>query len=87
PTQTPTPTPSPTSTPVSQPNTIGYTIDLPRDREQVELVVTVDGQEQFHQTVQTATLVKVVNLTGSGVQMVNVYFDGELFSSQNHNFG
>lgn len=87
PTPTPDPTPTPTPTPESKPNTIGYTIDLPRDREQVVLVVTVDGQEQFRQTVQTATLVKVVNLTGSGNQMVNVYFDGELFSSQNYNFG
>ncbi len=84
---TPTATQQPSQTPSGQPNTIGYSIDLPRDRETVELVVTVDGQEQFRETVQTATLVKVVNLTGSGNLLVNVYFDGEIFSSQYKNFG
>ena len=83
PTSTPTPeaTPTPTQTPgggtVTE-NTISVQVDLPRDgRETVEVVVTVNGQEQYRERHDTQMQMVVVPLKGSGTQNVTVYIDGQ----------
>lgn len=59
---------------------------LPQDKETVEVVVTVDGQEQYRKTLPTAQQLVVVTLRGIGVQTINVYFDGELVRTDPYNF-
>ena len=51
------------------------------------VVVTVDGQEQYRDTLPTVQQLVVVTLKGSGEQMVSVYLDGELSSTKAYNFG
>ena len=77
----------PVQTPASQLKTINYTVNLPQDRETVEVVVTVDGQEQYRNTLPAVQQLVVIQLKGSGEQTVNVYFDGELSSTRSYNFG
>lgn len=90
PTQTPPtaePSESPTQTPETELKSISYTVDtLPQDKETVEVVVTVDGQEQYRKTLPTAQQLVVVTLRGIGVQTINVYFDGELVRTDPYNF-
>ena len=86
---TATPSPSPTTEPTPSPtptqgggstteNTVSVQVDLPRDgRESVEVLVTVDGKEQYRQRHDTQMLMVVVPLTGSGTQNVTVYIDGQ----------
>ena len=81
------PTDQPTQTPSGQLNSINYTINLPREGDTVSVVVTVDGQEQYNETLPTVQQIVVVNLKGSGEQMVNVYFNGQLSISETKNFG
>ena len=52
-------------------------MDLPRDgRTQVEVVVTVDGVEQYREVVDTQMQLVTVPVQGSGIQTVTVYIDG-----------
>ena len=54
------------------------TVLLPQDgRESVSVWVTVDGEEQFNQSVSCSQSSISVSLTGYGVQHVEVYIDGE----------
>ena len=64
-----------------------YTVNLPRDRDSVEVVVTVDGQEQYRKTLDTVQQLVTVPLKGSGTQTVSVYFDGQLSLSEPKDFG
>ena len=60
----------------SQSRTI--TVLLPQDgRESVSVWVTVDGEEQFNQSVSCSQSSISVSLIGYGVQHVEVYIDGE----------
>ena len=81
------PTDQPTESPSSQLKTISYTVNLPRDRDSVEVVVTVDGQEQYRKTLDTVQQLVTVPLKGSGTQTVSVYFDGQLSLSEPKDFG
>ena len=91
PSQSPDPSQSPAGQPSQSPsgqlNTISYTVNLPQDREKVLVVVTVDGQEQYRETLGTVQQLVVINLKGSGERTVSVYFDGELSSTRSYNFG
>ena len=54
------------------------TVLLPQDgRESVSVWVTVDGEEQFNQSVSCSQSSVSVSLIGYGVQHVEVYIDGE----------
>ena len=54
------------------------TVLLPQDgRESVSVWVTVDGEEQFNQSVSCSQSSISVSLIGYGVQHVEVYIDGE----------
>ena len=79
--------PSPPPTPSTQPEptpgggtelvTSSVRVDLPRDgRTQVEVVVTVDGVEQYREVVDTQMQLVTVPVRGSGIQTVTVYIDG-----------
>ena len=79
--------PSPPPTPSAQPEptpgggtelvTSSVRVDLPRDgRTQVEVVVTVDGVEQYREVVDTQMQLVTVPVQGSGIQTVTVYIDG-----------
>ena len=60
----------------SQSRTIS--VMLPQDgRESVDVWVTVDGEEQYNKHVSCAQGSISVSLTGSGIQHVQVYIDGE----------
>ena len=60
----------------SQARTI--TVLLPQDdRETVTVWVTVDGEEQFNQSVSCSQGSISVTLTGYGTQHIEVYIDGE----------
>ena len=74
-------------TPGGQVNAISYTIQLPRDRETVQVTVQVAGQTQYDKTLDTAQQLVVVTLKGSGTQEVTVYFDGQLDHSVSKDFG
>ena len=85
-TPTPSPTPEVTSPPSPTPSGGGTTtegsasiqVDLPRDREYVEVVVMVNGQEQYREVLPTIQQLMVISLKGpSGTQTVTVYLDGQ----------
>lgn len=81
PSPTPEPTPSPSPTPSGGTVTEGSAsiqVDLPRDRESVEVVVMVNGQEQYRDVLPTIQQLVVISLKGpSGTQTVTVYLDGQ----------
>ena len=85
PTPSPTPTTEPTPTPTPTPSGGGTTaegsasiqVDLPRDKESVEVVVTVDGQKQYEDVLPTVQQLVVIPLRGTGTQTVTVYIDGK----------
>ena len=81
------PTSQPSQSPSGQLNSMPITVNLPQDRDSVLVVVTVDGQEQYRDTLPTVQQLVVVTLKGSGEQTVSVYFDGELSSTRPYNFG
>ena len=69
-----------------------YTMNivLPRDgREAVQVRVTVDGEQQMNEPIDTILQVIPVTVYGSGVQEIVVYFDGVADQSQSgpHDFG
>ena len=79
------PSPSPTTGIPPEPTpgggelmvTTSVRVDLPRDgRAQVEVVVTVDGAEQYREVVDTQMQFVTVPVRGSGSQTVTVYIDG-----------
>ena len=82
-----TPTDQPSQTPSGQLNSINYTVTLPREGDTVSVVVTVGGQEQYNETLPTVQQIVVINLKGKGEQVVNVYFNGQLSTSETQNFG
>ena len=95
PTTEPTPSPNESTPPTDQPSqspsgelkSLPINVNLPQDRETVTVVVTVDGQEQYRDTLPTVQQLVVVTLKGSGEQTVSIYFDGELSSTKSYNFG
>ena len=67
---------------------ISYTVNLASsDKETVRVRVTVNGQDQFNEDVQTVLGVRVVTLYGTGFQQVDVYLDGQLSETRMMNFG
>ena len=81
------PTDQPTQTPGGELKSLPINVNLPQDRETVTVVVTVNGQEQYRDTLPTVQQLVVVTLKGSGEQTVSIYFDGELSSTKSYNFG
>ena len=81
------PDPSTEPTPGGQLNAISYTVQLPRDRETVQVTVQVDGQTQYDKSLDTAQQLVVVTLKGSGTQTVSVFFDGQPGYSEAKDFG
>ena len=67
-------------------NTVYLTVDLPTDREKVDVTIKIDGKEVFNQNYSTSSGTADVRITGSGTKNVDVYFDGELARSENVNF-
>ena len=67
-------------------NTVYLTVDLPTDREKVDVTIKIDGKEVFNQNYSTSSGTADVRITGSGTKNVEVYFDGELARSENVNF-
>ncbi len=93
---TPTPTPGASTAPEVSPTPgsggalkpISYTVNLASsDKETVRVRVTVNGQDQFNEDVQTVLGVRVVTLYGTGFQQVDVYLDGQLSETRMMNFG
>ena len=93
---TPTPTPGASNDPEVSPTPgsggalkpISYTVNLASsDKETVRVRVTVNGQDQFNEDVQTVLGVRVVTLYGTGFQQVDVYLDGQLSETRMMNFG
>ena len=93
---TPTPTPGASTDPEVAPTPgsggalkpISYTVNLASsDKETVRVRVTVNGQDQFNEDVQTVLGVRVVTLYGTGFQQVDVYLDGQLSETRMMNFG
>ena len=93
---TPTPTPGASTDPEVSPTPgsegalkpISYTVNLASsDKETVRVRVTVNGQDQFNEDVQTVLGVRVVTLYGTGFQQVDVYLDGQLSETRMMNFG
>ena len=74
-------------TPGGQLNAISYNIDLPRDRDMVQVTVQVDGQTQYDKTLETVQQLVVVTLKGSGTQEISVYLDGQLSKTETRDFG
>lgn len=66
--------------------TVYLTVDLPTDREKVDVVIKIDGKEVYNQVYQTSNGTADLRITGSGTKNVEVYFDGELKRSENVNF-
>ena len=66
--------------------TVYLTVDLPTDREKVDVSIKIDGKEVFNQNYSTSNGTADVRITGSGTKNVEVYFDGELAKSENVNF-
>ena len=59
----------------------GISIDceLPSDRDRVHLVVTLDGIPVYDKTVNTSQEFVRVNLSGSGMGSVVIYWDGLVY--------
>jgi beta-lactam-binding protein with PASTA domain len=73
---------------VAQPVSKEVTVaGLPTDRESVEVTITLDGQEVYRNQVNTADGGFTTTVTGTGVQEICVYMDGELVSRYSENFG
>ncbi|MDY3015141.1 MAG: Stk1 family PASTA domain-containing Ser/Thr kinase [Evtepia sp.] len=62
------------------------TVELPTDRETVEVRITVDDQEAYKNVVNTSVGNIYPTLSGSGVKQVCIYFDGEVVERYNLNF-
>ena len=88
PNNTPEPSTAPSTEPSTQPTqtpssgtaerTISVQVDLPSDgRETVEVVITVDGERKYSETVETKMMSVAVPLTSSGTRTVTVYIDGQ----------
>lgn len=63
--------------PVTEPGTSTIEVDLPTDRSETLMTVTVDGVPVGEpQTVETSQGTISITVQGSGKQLVDVYFDG-----------
>ena len=75
---------------VPKPVTKQLEIDLPADivpGEPLQMTVTMKGETIFNETVDTAMQLSVpVSVTGTGEQVVSVYFNGVLHHTINVNF-
>ncbi len=73
---------------VEQPqmNTVYMTVNLPTDRENVNVSVKIDGNVIHEQSYNTSSGTVDIRLTSHGTKNVEVYFDGVLSNSQNINF-
>ena len=92
PSEEPSPEVTPAPTPGGGEERRAYTMNivLPRDgREAVQVRVTVDGEQQMNEPIDTILQVIPVTVYGSGVQEIVVYFDGVADQSQSgpHDFG
>lgn len=61
-------------------------ISLPTNRAEVKVTIRVDGQTVYDQTVETAKILISPTISGSGTQLVEVYFDDVLYSSESITF-
>jgi serine/threonine-protein kinase len=59
---------------------------LPTDRDTVEVRITVGGQEAYKNQVNTADGDFTTTVTGTGVQEICIYVDGELVTRYSENF-
>lgn len=87
---TPTPSAAPSAEPTAEPPKVTRkegTIDLPTDREAVTVSVTVGGVEGYRQEVPTRMRSATYTVTGSGVQEIIVYIDGEEAARYTFDFG
>lgn len=66
--------------------TVYLTVDLPTDRETVDVTIKIDGKDVYSQNYTTAGGTADLRITGSGTKNVEIYFDGELAKSENVNF-
>lgn len=83
------PTPTDTIVPVETPETVttqNLTIDLPENKEKVEVVVKKDGSEVYRKTHSSSEKRITVPVKGSGTQKVEITLDGQQFFSQNIKF-
>lgn len=90
PTPTPTPSTEPSAEPTAGPSKLARrdgTISLPTDREVVTVSVTVGGVEGYRQEVPTRLRSATYTVTGSGIQEVVVYIDGEEAERYTFDFG
>ncbi|MBO5407986.1 MAG: Stk1 family PASTA domain-containing Ser/Thr kinase [Clostridia bacterium] len=85
PTHTPVVTEEPTVTaePVSSQS---LTIDLPQNKDSVEVIIKKAGSEVYRKTHQTSEKRITVSVKGSGTQKVEITLDGQQFFSQNIKF-
>lgn len=87
---TPTPSVAPSVEPTAEPPRVTRkdgAINLPTDREVVTVSVTVGGVEGYRQEVPTRLRSATYTVTGSGVQEVIVYIDGEEAERYTFDFG
>ena len=83
----PEPTPTPAPTPGSELRPYTLYVDLPRDKETVQ--VTVSVSDGYTYTNYYDTVMQRIPLTvyGSGVQEITVTIDGEVTHTESHDFG
>ena len=84
-----TPTPAVSTPPTPTPDSAtsqNLTIDLPQDRESVEVVIKKDGSEVYRKTHSSSEKRITVGVKGSGTQKVEITLDGQQFFSQNIQF-
>jgi len=76
--------PSPSVSPTPTPTTVTQKIkiQLPSDRETVHVVVKVDGNVVYDETVETQPGILWVPITGNSRVWVDIYFDNELAGAQ-----
>lgn len=67
-------------------NTITINCELPQDRDQVHLLVTLNGIPQYDRTVETSEEVVRVSLTGSTSGLVTIYWDGLVYQEYTQQF-
>ena len=79
-------TPAESQAPVPAVSKKEIQVPLPEDRDTVTVRVTVDGVAQYEQQVETRLRTARVTLEGSGVQTVDIYLDGTLYSSSSVDF-
>lgn len=80
----------PSTEPSQQPQVSGHTLNitLPTDRETVRVTIKVGGQKVYDVAdIATSRILISPTISGSGTQIVEVYFDDVLHSSESVTFG